>query len=82
MEKVWDGVNDLTSGETTKMQLTLVIKHDINRHESPVTVIIYTVECICAENVTLSLWALHPQTYNHRVTMRKKSDTFKLRDIL
>ena len=81
MEKVWDGVNDLTSGETTKMQLTLVIKHDINKHES-VTVIIYTVECICAENVTLSLWALHPQTYNHRVTMRKKSDTFKLRDII
>ena len=82
MEKVWGGVNYLTSGENPKMQLTLVIKHDINRHESLVTVIIYTVECICAENVTLSLWALHLQTYNHRVTMRKKSDTFKLRDIL
>ena len=70
------------SGETPKMPLSLVIKHNINRHKSPVTLIIYTLECICVENVTLSLWALHPQTYNHRVTMRKKSDMFKLRDIL
>ena len=69
------------SGETPKMPLSLVIKHNITdiSHWSHWP---YIPLNVCVENVTLSLWALHLQAYNHRIIMIQKSDTFKLRDIL